>query len=115
LFLDEESSGDNGDEVILIGTTNISPVVDSNALVAQITESGVKQISDNMKSNQQNYEGSLVSDEDNIDSVTTPLDSATHDYECMDPRVYSAKFSAFKKLVDNLDLLNALKKVNCKN
>jgi len=32
-----------------------------------------------MKSNQQNYEDSLDSDEDNIDSVTTPLDSATYD------------------------------------
>jgi hypothetical protein len=72
----------------------------------------MKKISDNMKSNQQNYEDSLDSDEDNIDSVTTPLDSATYDYECMDPRVYGAKFSAFKKLVDNFDLLDALKKVN---
>jgi hypothetical protein len=96
---------------MLIGSTNISPVLDSHALVAQITESVMKKISDNMKSNQQNYEDSLDSDEDNIDSVTTPLDSATYDYECMDPRVYSAKFSAFKKLVDNFDLLDALKKV----
>ena len=97
---------------MLIGATNISPVLDSNALVAQITESVMKKISDYMKSNQQNYEDSLDSDEDNIDSVTTPKDSATYDYDCMDPRVYSAKFSAFKKLVDNFDLLDAIKKVN---
>jgi len=97
---------------MLIGSTNISPVLDSHALVAQITESVMKKISDNMKSNQQNYEDSLDSDEDNIDSVTTPLDSATYDYECMDPRVYSAKFSSFKTLVDNFDLLDAIKKVN---
>ena len=112
LFLDKESSGDNNDEVMLIGATNISPVLDSHALVAQITESVMKKISDNMKSNQQNYEDSLDSDEDNIDSVITPLDSATYDYECMDPRVYSAKFSAFKQLVDIFDLLDATKKVN---
>ena len=86
--------------------------IDSDALVAQITEAVMKKISDNMKSNQQHYEDSLDSDEDNIDSVTTPLDSATYDYECMDPRVYSAKFSGFKKLVDNFDLLDAIKKVN---
>ena len=95
-----------------IGATNISPVLESNALVAQITESVMKKISDNMKSNRKNYEDSLDSDEDNIDSVTTPLDSATYDYECMDPRVYSAKFSAFKHLVDNFNLLDAIKKVN---
>jgi hypothetical protein len=70
----------------------------------------MKKISDNMKSNQQNYEDSLDSDEDNIDSVTTPLDSATYDYKCMDPRAYSAKFSAFKKLVDDFDLLDAIKR-----
>jgi hypothetical protein len=71
----------------------------------------MKKISDNMKSNQQNYEDSLDSDEDNIDSVTTPLDSAKYDYECMDPRVYSAKYSAFKQLVDNFDVLDAILKM----
>ena len=89
-------------------------MVDSDALVAQITESVMKQISDNMKSHQQNYEDSLDSDEDNIDLVTTPLNNATYDYECMDSRVYSAKYSAFKQLVDNFDLLDAIKKVNWK-
>ena len=49
-----------------------------------------------------------------VDLVTTPLDNATYDYECMDPRVYSAKFSAFKKLVENFDLLDAINKVNWK-
>ena len=44
--------------------------------------------------------------------MTTPLDSATYDYECMDPRVYSAKFRAFKKLVENFDILAAINKVN---
>ena len=55
-------------------------------------------ISDNMKSHKQNHEDSSVGsdDEDGVDLVTTPLDYATYDYECMDPRVYSAKFSNFK-------------------
>ena len=61
----------------------------------------MKQISDNMKSNKQNYEDSSDDsddEDDGVDLVTTPLDSATYDYECMDPRVYSAKFSAFNKV-----------------
>ena len=47
---------------MLIGSTNISPVLDSHVLVAQITEFVMKKISDNMKSNQQNYEDSLDSE-----------------------------------------------------
>jgi hypothetical protein len=97
---------------MLVGTTKLSPVVDSDLLVAQITDSVMKQISDNMNAHQQNYKDLLDSDRDNIDFVTTSLDNATYDYECMDPRVYSAKFSAFKNLVDNFDLLGAIKKVN---
>ena len=99
---------------MVVGTTKLSPVVDSNALVAQITE--MKQISDNMKLHKQNHEDSSddSDDEDGVDLVTTPLDSATYDYECMDPRVYSAKFSAFKKLVENFDILAAVNKVNFK-
>ena len=91
-------------------------MVDSDALVAQITESVMKQISDNMKSHKQTHEDSSVvsDDEDDVELVTTPLDNATYDYECMDPRVYSAKFSAFNKLVENFDLLDAINKVNWK-
>ena len=63
-----------------------------------------------MKSHQRNYEDSLGSDEDNMDLVTTSLDNATYDYECMDSIVNSAKYSAFKKLVDNFDLLDAIKR-----
>ena len=73
-------------------------MVDSDALVAQITESVMKQISDNMKLQKQNHEDSSSDsdDEDDVELVTTPLDNATYDYECIDPKVYSAKFSAFK-------------------
>ena len=67
-----------------------------------------------MKSHHRNYEDSLDSDEDNIDLVTAPLDNDTYDYECMDSKVYSAKYSAFKQLVDKFDLLDAIKKVNWK-
>ena len=99
---------------MVVGTTKLSPVVDSDALVTQITESVMKQISENMKSHKQNHEDSSVDfdDEDDVDLVTTPLDNATYDYECMDPRVYSAMFNAFKKLVENFDLLDAINKVN---
>ena len=101
---------------MVVGTTKLSPVVDSDALVTQITESVMKQISDNMKSHKQNHEDSSIDsdDEDGIDLVTTPSDNATYDYECMDPRVYSAKFSNFKNLVENFDLLDAINKVNLK-
>ena len=115
-MVDNESNSDDDDGVMVVGKTKLSPVVDSDALVAQITESVMKQISDNMKSNKQNHEDSLVDsdDEDGVDLVTTPLDNATYDYEYMDPRVFSAKFSAFKKLVENFDLLDAINKVNLK-
>ena len=115
-MVDNQSNSDDDDGVMVVGKTKLSPVVDSDALVAQITESVMKQISDNMKSHKQNHEDSSVDsdDEDGVDLVTTPLDSATYDYECMDPRVYSAKFSAFKKLVENFDILAAVNKVNFK-
>ena len=115
-MVDIQSNSDDDDGVMVVGKTKLSPVVDSDALVAQITESVMKQISDTMKSNKQNHEDSSddSDDEDGVDLVTTPLDSATYDYECMDPRVYSAKFSAFKKLVENFDILAAINKVNFK-
>ena len=115
-MVDNQSNSDDDDGVMVVGKTKLSPVVDSDALVAQITESVMKQISDNMKLHKQNHEDSSVDsdDEDGVDLVTTPLDNATYDYECMDPRVYSAKFSAFKKLVENFDILAAINKVNFK-
>ena len=77
----------------------------------------MKQISDDMKSHKQNHEDSSVDSdvENDVDLVTTPLDNATYDYECMDPRVNSAKFSAFKKLIENFDLLDAINNVIEKN
>ena len=115
-MVDNESSSDDDDGVMVVGKDKLSPVVDSDALVAQITESVMKQISDTMKSNKQNHEDSsnVSDDEDGVDFVTTHLDSDKYDYECMDPRVYSAKFSAFKKLVENFDILAAVNKVNFK-
>ena len=115
-MVDNESSSDDDDGVMVVGKAKLSPVVDSDALVAQITESVMKQISDTMKSNKQNHEDSsnVSDDEDGVDFVTTPLDSDKYDYECMDPRVYSAKISAFKKLVENFDILAAVNKVNFK-
>ena len=105
-MVDNESSSDDDDGLMVVGKAKLSPVVDSDALVAQITESDMKQISDTMKSNKQNHEDSSddSDDEDGVDLVTTPLDSAKYEYECMDPRVYSAKFSAFKKLVENFEM-----------
>ena len=113
-MVDIQSNSDDDDGVMVVGTTKLSPVVDSDALVAQLTEFVMKQASDNMKSHKQNHEDSSVDsdDKDDVDLVTTPLDNATYDYECMDPRVYSAKFSNFRKLAENFDLLDAINKVN---
>ena len=77
-MVDNESSSDDDDDgVMVVGKAKLSPVVDSDALVAQITESVMKQISDTMKSNKQNHEDSSddSDDEDGVDLVTTPLDT----------------------------------------
>ena len=64
-MVDNESSSDDDDDgVMVVGKAKLSPVVDSDALVAQITESVMKRISDNMKSNKLNHEDSSVDSDD---------------------------------------------------